>query len=317
MDKMTGQRKILEQIRDTIKGLVAGEISYSEASDSYRTLKDHTLTLKDSLHGKKTGDIIPGLMHNHNTSNFCKYTGEIVFEKDTLSEINHSGNSLLVESLMEPLLSHKSRILNTEHHSFSPEQPGELTYRVFTARSAAPGGERVYLAITSSHYTKEDKFRKFTETSNACYHIMNAPRGKFAENFFFRQTRHEMEEFLTRYTEAGVSVKCMLYRFDNIYQIFQHCGLKTLFDIDARIQSSLQSYHGYSACVTIVGPSLYMVLLPVEEEVASPPDSAPARLLFEYDQVLFRYWVFRKLISKKEEVEGLVYWMSEIMREKI
>ncbi len=315
MNNTPDQTRLLEQIRDTIKNLVDGSISYREAFDSYKILKGNAAEVQQSITPNPDGSTLLGLLHNHNITNFCKFTGEIILGEKEITIVSSSGNESLVNIAFEELKNHKHQIENSITCSFDLDLPDDLTYHVFASRSQGNGSDRIILSISSSRYSDLEKFNTFSDILNALHAFFSEQEGNLTNTSFFLNTRLKITDILYQYNEAGVPVKCMLYQFDNIYQIFEHRGLKTLVDIDEKIINSLQSYHGYDASVSIIGPSLYLVLLPVAEVIENKKNPAPARLLFEYEEVIFRYWVYRKILNQKTEIDTLFYWMSETLKE--
>jgi|GEM_PF-2653715 len=316
MDTAINKQALLEKIRNTIKDFVDGDISSLEAAESYAQLRQE-IDLSERVSSDSSGhfnDFFKKLFSSHNISNFCKLTCEIKISAGDMDIIHASGSESLLSIVKNELLKEKSKITTRSIFSLQPFKLEGLDYNVFIIKSEASGEESFLIALSSSKYTQENIFKKFTSIINSYYRI-TAPSPSLGADSIYDKVRADTVNTIHQYINANVAVKAMLYRFDNIYEIFEHRGLKTLLDIDNKIVKSLQNYHGYEASVTILGPSIYLVLLPVENREEVTKTRAPARLLFEYEDVIFRYWVYRQIIDDKAGAASIFYWISETLKE--
>ncbi len=316
MDTAINKQAVLERIRDTIKGLVDGDITCLEAGDAYTQLQQDANTLRQvpSENSGHFSDFFKKLFASHNISNFCKLTCEIDISSGEIEMIHVSGSESLLLYIKDELLKEKTKISCRSIFNMQAFRLEDLDYEAFVSRSTASGNERFLVAITSSKYSRKATFEKFSSIINS-YYTLSAPPPFHGTDSVYDKVRIDTVNTIRQYVNTNVSVKAMLYRFDNIYEIFEHRGLKTLLDIDSKIVKSLQSYHGDEAGVTILGSSIYLVLLPVETREEEEKTRAPARLLFEYEDVIFRYWVYRKIINDDAGADSIFYWISETLKE--
>lgn len=316
MDTTIHKQALLEKIRDTIKNFVDGDISSLEAGNAYEQLHQEAV-LSNRASADSSGhftDFFQKLFASHNISNFCKLTCEVSVSSGDMEIVHASGSESLLSIVKNEMLKEKNKITTRSIFSFPPFKLEGLDYRAFIIKSAAPGNERFLISLTSSKYSQEEIFQKFSSIINSYYTLSGSPASHGTDSIYDK-VRNDTVNTIKQYIGVKVAVKAMLYRFDNIYEIFEHRGLKTLLDIDSRIVKSLQNYHGYEASVTILGPSIYLVLLPVEDRGEEKKTRAPARLLFGYEDVIFRYWVYRKIINNEAGAISIFYWISETLKE--
>jgi len=229
--------------KNLLKKFSDGKVSYDMAMSELLTLEKRYNQLNIEKNHLQIKDIVSSVLNINNCENFSMYTGCFTFANKQLLSSQYSGDSKTHESIIA--LVKNLHILQKKTKLEIIEPMGDLKQRIFIYTNADNETTSAIIALSSSSFFSKKYFKHFARNINKMILL--------SSNEYNALTKFDyIENFTNKSIENGYKLRCEIFYFFNIFNIFNHYGSETILAVSEQILNTIESnFNGNSEVITI------------------------------------------------------------------
>ncbi len=302
-------KSLLLSIRDVIGSKVKKDISLDQIKDQYKKLLTQYSRLKENYPDHKSKNYIPGLLYNHNCSNFSKISAIYQFSDNALRKLFHYGDESLLEFIPDPLLSEAENSEGDSEFKVNKKiiSMNDQSFNLFFGIIDFNDMIIIPVSVSSSYYYSVNRFehlcRIIKEIYNKTLNELKLP----GSIDYFKEISDEVNRFIGNHLKNNRSISAYVYIFQGIEKIFNNSSLLTLTDLSSKLTDTIKNAFGNESRVFTLSLKHYLILTPGNKDPGESKivKGKRKRIFFEFNDLPVPYESIELDIEKYDSIYNL------------